>query len=488
MRRLPVQKVQELNLRDILVIVFKHKRKISVMFFLTVVVAPILYFTVLRRAPVYEASSLLMIRYGKEYTTPNMGGEPAIRAGLSEIVNSEVSILSSRELKERLVRIVGVEKIYPDLPKVSPKPADPVDLAIPSLELDLSIQSSKGSNLIRVSFRSKNPETAAMVVNQLVDSFMERRLEILRDPRSIAFLERKVAEYRERLNESEDRMRAFKQKNHVFSFDEQRQLLLQQRQALDGNGAAAAGQVKELRQKIQTIETLLKTVAQTVPASPRENGANALEVELVNLERREQDLLSKYKPGNVLVTSVRNEIRIVREYIESQKRNGNGAQGGMANTVYHELQKEIITAKGELSSVEVRSTELAKQLKATDMDIQALDLQEKSFRELKRDLTDNEQNHQAYLKKLEEARISDDMEQQDMTSIGVVEKAFTPLLPTQMSKGLVQVVLFSAFLGLAAGLGLAFLLERVGQGLVSPQMAEKQLALPVLVSISFKKR
>lgn len=146
-----------------------------------------------------------------------------------------------------------------------------------------------------------------------------------------------------------------------------------------------------------------------------------------------------------------------------------------------ELQRDIITTKAELASLEVRFTEQKQQLEPLNKEIQKLDLQANKVQDLRREITSNEQMYQTYSKRLEDARISDDMDLQKMTSISLVEKASAPIWPVSPSKPLGFFLLVSAFAGLGGGVVIAFLLESLGQGLLSPQKAEKRLDLPVLL-------
>jgi len=481
------QKPQAFNLRDLLVVLFKHKFKIVLVFLAAIIAAPLIY----SRLPViYEASSLLMIRYGREYSRPSIGSDPApLRVGLPEIVNAEMSILTSRDLKEKVIGTVGVEKIFPTLAGSSPEMQNVMDIAIFMFDGMLSLQTGKNSNLINVSFAHRDPEVSANVVNALVDAYKDKRLEILKDSKSLPFLEKKTAEYRRKLDESEANLAALKQKYKVFSFDQQRNLVLTQRMQLDATSKTTQTQVKELTQKVSSLETQLKSVSQNITLPQEEShGVSEAELQLLTLERKEQELLSKYNESNGLVLGTRNEIRLVKDFLEKQKRKKTGQVKPGGNEFYQSLQKDIITAKAELGSLAIRSSDLQQQLAEIDRNMQALDLQEKDVRDLERQVSISEQNYQTYLKKLEEARISDDMDQQEMNSVSVVQSASAPLVPKSPSKGLLQYLGIAALLGAAGGVGLAFFLEFIKQGLISPQRAEKCLGLPVLTTISHRKR
>ncbi len=118
------------------------------------------------------------------------------------------------------------------------------------------------------------------------------------------------------------------------------------------------------------------------------------------------------------------------------------------------------------------------QLGQLDSQIQSLDLREKEMQNLKRDLATNEKNFQVYDEKMEEARITDDMNKLKLANISVIQPATTPDVPIKPKKGLN--ILLGIVFGTLSGIGYALFSERNSQGLVSPEIAEKRLNLKVL--------
>jgi uncharacterized protein involved in exopolysaccharide biosynthesis len=468
---------QEFSLRDILILLFKYKYKIVSIFLLTIAAAYGIYKIIPVR---YEASAVLMVRYGREYTAPNVNSDQnTLRINLAEIVNSEVAILSSKDLKETVIDKIGADKIVPKASAFSAGLIDPAQVVMASMDKDLVILPGKNSNVITVSYRNENPKVAADVVNTLVNNYQEKRLQILSDPKPTLFLENKVSGTYNRLRDSEQKMESFRQTNHVYAFEDQRTMLLHTRDELNASAAACQTQMKELHEKLTVLGNEAKEAAKASADSPVPGMMDPSEVQLVSLRIKEQELLSKYKEDSPLVVSLRQQIKAVEDMSRDRKKDPRVA----VSVVSQELQKEIITAKAELASLEVRSTQQKQQSEALDKEIQALDLQENYVRDLRRELSSNEQMYEAYSKRLEEARISDDMDRQKMTSINVIEKASVPMAPVTPSKPVEFFLAVAAVMGLGGAIAMAFVLESLGQGLISAQKAEKKLNMPVLLVI-----
>lgn len=466
---------QGFNLRDILVVVCKHKYRILAVLLLSIICAYIVY----RVLPVcYEARSVLMLRYGREYTTPSVGNDQApLRIGLAEIMNSEVSILSSKDLKETVIREIGVDKFVSKSNFKAAGLVDPVQVAMILMEKSLTVQAEKNANLISVTYRSEDPKLAADVVNALISNYQDKRLQILNDSKPTLFLENKVSTSYKRLRDSEQKLESFKQTNRIYAFEDQRGMLLKNRESLDADTSGCQTRMKELREKLAVLEKEANKVSKAVSDPSNPDTKDGAQGQLLTLKRKEQELLSKYKEGNPLIISTRQEMKAVEDFMAKRKKDPTFS----TNNVSLELQKEIIDTKAELASLEIRFTQQKQQLESLNKEIQELDLQENQVHDLRRELSSNEQMYQTYSKRLEDARISDDMDLQKMTSISLVERASAPIRPVSPSRPLGFFLLVSAIAGLGGGIVIAFLLESLGQGLLSPQKAEKRLDLPVLL-------
>lgn len=484
----PQQGAGSLSPRDILSVLFKHKWKILVIALLGLAGGPIVYKLTPR---VYEANAQLMVKFGWEYMySPElaMQGNSASPYARNEVLNSEVQILNSQDLKERVITKLGVAKIYPRLAEQVPELDKAKELAVLAMEQSLQVRTIKNSSIVELAFQGPDPQTAAEVVYQLIYYYGAKRIEIFKDPKSILFLEKKAAEYQQKLRETEDEMAAFKQKNEVFALGEQLTMLLQRRSELAGSLLSNANLTKELQEKLATYEKELKAIPQTVasgelaPAQP-----NNLQTQLVTLQMKEQELLGKYKEDSRSVADVRRQMEVLRKNMASAAGSPAPAGPKTENTVHQEIQKEIVKCKAELSSLRANEKLVQGQIAKLDEEIKLLDSREKRLRELQRDLASDEHNYVQARKKLEEVRVFDEMDRQKMTSVSVLQPATVPLKPIKPSKPPVIYIALGLALGLGGGCGLAFALEMLSSAMRTPEDVEKHLQLPVLVSIPDKK-
>jgi len=373
----PAQERASRGPRDFLTILFKHRSKVSVIFLATVLTAILWSFLI---PPAYEAKSILMVKIGKEST--------------EEVVNSEIRILSSRALIEKALATLKVETVYPDLARTPPSGMTPLQAAVPAFGKNLTVEGVRKSNVIEVSFRHKDPRVAARAVNLLVDDYKEKHLQVFSDPQS-SFLGQQLADYEQKLKQSESLMEAFKRENRIFSPDEQRSLLLKQ-----------------------------------------------------------------YQEEMLLAENTRKEIRLARESLREQ---------------------ETAKTRADLNSLNARAAALTKRLGTLENEIRSFDLLDNEFQKLKREVASNEEKYRTWLQRVEEARVSEEMNRKKMADIRVIQAADVPAKPITPKKG--WNLLLGMLLGAVAGLGVAFLSEYISESFSTPGIAGKQLALPVLATI-----
>jgi uncharacterized protein involved in exopolysaccharide biosynthesis len=328
---------------------------------------------------------------------------------------------------------------------------------------------------------------AARSLNLLVDYFKEKHLQAYSDPKS-SYLEEQLAAYEQRLKQSQDRFEAFKQKNRVFSLEEQRTLLLTQRAELDSGLKATQSQIKEVQKRISSVTRLLQTVSPDVPLSTeteRYRSVDDAKGQLLALQLKEQELLRKFTASNQLVVSVRREMEIVRTFINRQEQDIKNRMQTGQNIVYQDLEREMNRLQAELPSQEAKAASLGRQIAQLDLQIPTLDMTEMELGNLKRDMAVNDRNYRIYVEKVEDARILENLNRQKSANISVIQQATVPVEPVRPRK-LLNIVL-GLILGALAGLGIAFVTEFSAQGLSTPGSVERLLGLPVLTTISLKR-
>ncbi len=476
------------NLRDYLAIFFKHKRTITACFALLSLLgcALALVYREMIYTPRFEAMSSILVKFGWEnyYPDPSLGKREVPALDQAQMIGAEISILKSCELKEMVIKELTPQKIFPGLWNARSSGVDMRREALLLLNKFVRVEPAKTGDIIEVAFNGTDPQSAAAVVNRLVEAYIDKRAEIYKDPRSALFLTKKVERYRQKLSQSLEKLKAFAERTRIIDFDRQRKMLLDQRLKIGIALDRTSNEMKEAGQMIGELQKELKSIPRselTAAASERTGDAKS---KLLSLKLQEQGLTAKYKGTNPLISGVRAKIAIVENYIKSVS--ADNPSVAPADPVYQEIQKQILNYRAKLGALSVRYTGTKRQLDQINKELHSFESNENRYRMLKASLTSNQRIFQDYLQKLEEAKVYNELGRDKMTSVSVIEAASAPLGPLNPPQPLPLLFLVAIIFALFASLGIAWMLEINKQVMSTAMEAEKKLALPVLIAISVK--
>ncbi len=105
------ERIHETSLRDLYYVLFRHKWKIILFFFAVIIAVTVGTFLC---AEIYRSKAMLLVRLGRESVTldPTAATGQIINISSSRTteINSELEILKSRELIEKVVDSIGADE------------------------------------------------------------------------------------------------------------------------------------------------------------------------------------------------------------------------------------------------------------------------------------------------------------------------------------------------------------------------------------------
>ena len=481
------------SVRNFLYIVFKNKWQILLFLFISVAAATIV---TLKMKPMYNASSQILIKSVRDDFYIPASGKTVMAPNREEEINSELELLMGRSLMEQLIDTMDPVELLPGLKingrevtdlKSLPKAERQIvlDEAIQKIEKNLNVQWVKKSNIIDLSFRHPNPEIAAKALNQYVNLYLDRHLQVHKNPESMIFFQEQAELFKKRIEDAERKLRLYKEEKGITSVEETLSSMLRQEADLQFELNNANREAVELENRLKEVKVQIAKTPMNIRQG-EEVGApsdivDALEARLVELELKEKDLLLKYKPESRSVSSVRDEIRIVRDKMNSLKEKSSGRSTYGINTTYQELQKDQYRWEADLKAISGKKEMLEKQLVSYHEKISALnDIQVQIIR-LQDQIKEDQGSYRMYQTKYEETRISDAMTTQKIANVSLIEPARVPIKPVSPNKKLN--LLMSLLMGLVGGFGIAFLRDYIDDSIEKPEDVERLLDLPFLGSI-----
>ena len=474
------------SLRDVFTALFRQKVTIFVIF--TAIFLGVLGW-VYTTEILYEARAILVLKFGREHIfRPEIGKvDQIVQFNEKAAVESERKIIKSKDLVRRVVEAMGVEKLYPDLLDVSgAAQAKHIETATSRFIGKLDSISTEDTNLLEIVFLHEQPKVASEALNLLVEFLKERHLQVFSDPKA-SFLVQRLEDYQKDLEKTEHSLQAFKHKHDLSSplVDQQRRLL-DQRAHLDTNHKTINNQLQGLVGKIKSLDSQLEAVPVHIPLSTTEAGGNLAKAkaDLFKLKRQEQTLLTKYTEQSSPIQNIKSEIALVEQFIRSEASVGEKSVTSGKNPVFQKLEISRLTALSELKTLQARNQVIDGQIRDLDQKIHRLDVLREELGGLERMSVTAEGNYQLYVKKVEEAKVSEEMDQLKMSNIGVIQSAEVPQTPAGRSR-LVKTTL-GAIIAAIMSIGLGLVFEFLHGNYVRPEQAAEDLELPILASFAKK--
>ena len=145
---------------------------------------------------------------------------------------------------------------------------------------------------------------------------------------------------------------------------------------------------------------------------------------------------------------------------------------------------EILRAESERTFFKTQAEEITEQLQELNKTLASFDELEKELSTLQLNVDSDQQNYATYLAKVEEARVSEEMDQLKMANISIIQPPTVPEKPVKPS--IAVNFLLGIFAGGVAGLVFAFVSEHFERGYSRPEFVSQDLGLPILSSIRYK--
>lgn len=376
-------------------------------------------------------------------------------------IKSEAEIIESYPIAARVVRALGLDRSEGSSLwwwKTPKKP--PADLenyvrterdrqfqkAVDSFLKDgLSVDIATNSNVIKVSFEHADPETAATVVNAVVETYLDYRTKIYNAPEAYRFFDRHLDTVEVQLHRLEDDQARFKQEQDMLSPEAQKGILLTRLADFEKNLTETRIQRIGKEAKLAIVRQYMQSAgALAIPSTEISNMLGPgtyiarLREKLLDLEVQREALLQKFTPEYEEVVAVDRQIAAARAKMEAERDRIVEEERETIHVLKSQegvLQATIDGIKGEIKAFALKEVELSRHSRGLD--------ETRNF-------------YSMVLKQREESRISQEKRERDV-QISVISPAAAPLDPARPRKRLNVAV--AVVLGLVGGIGLAFLTE-----------------------------
>ena len=396
----------------------------------------------------YESTTLVQTRSA---TKVDLSGTAAAMAALgvgggsvSSPTMNYIELMKSRTVLEPIIDSMDFEKEKkPDAKAFAKKYLD--------------IKNTKGTNLIEVSARGKNPEEAQMISQAVVDNFLLMQTDMNQETQSllVKFLDKRIAESKQESEEAEQKLAAFSKEHKIYSPDEQVKAAIEQLAVFDKAISEAEVQQKSAQAEFDAAEAKLAeqkmrsrayNISDNTVVQKIRDQIVAKQVELVGLEQR-------YTDKHPDVQKAKSELQQLQGSLNAEVVASVDSNAATLNPTQSELLKSHALAAVKASVAEAEASKLKELRSKKEKNIGDMPNDVLEYMALERDVKIKGEVYLNLVKQSEQSKIQEAMDSMD---IQIVDPANLPDVdkPVAPRKKLIAAIGFAAGVLLAMGYGL----------------------------------
>lgn len=405
--------------------------------------------------PTYESSGKLLFKVDRTSSLAGIGEELGeLRALLADQtpLSTQIEIISSNRLLQEVIDRLNLT--YEDGQLLSPE----------DLRNNLEVKIIGGTDIVYLSYSSKEPQETADVVNTLMDVYLQKSIEMNQQEAVEArqFISQQLPDVQEEVFRAEQALRDFKEKNQVLDLNQEFNTAVLELAEFNRQITALESELNGVNALANSLQTqvglsLEEAIAiNTLSESPVVVGTLAelenVEAELVNERRR-------FKDQNPRIIALKRK----REQLNSLLQNQIDQTLGSGVKVPEGLLRIRVQKNNQLEQFianEVKRLELTRQLEslyasrnAYEERSRVLPKLEQQQQELERKVQVARVTYETLLKNLEEVQVA---ENKSTNNARIIEEA---QVPDEGSTAKMQVLALGVMLGGVAATTSVLLLE-----------------------------
>lgn len=339
----------------------------------------------------------------------------------------------------------------------------------------LEIEPVRRTRLIDISFAGYHPEIITKIVNEHVQAYIDKNLELKFQATqdAISWLSKKLSDIKNTLTVAENTLQRFKEREDIVSLGDIMSLSTKgdsiiHQKISELNSALTEARIKRLN--LETTQNRLKKIEkrpemiESFPNIIDNPLINNLKNSLADLLRKKSELREKYGEKHPRMMALNAEIKQQEDKIIEQI-------AMVAKSISTRYEIAFAQEKSIYAELE-REKRKAKNL--TRKSIQ--------FSVLQREVESNKQIYDTLLTRMKETSLTSGL---NTSNLKIIDRAEAPISPIKPKKK--RNILLAIIVGLAMGTGMAFFLEYMDDSIESPEDIEKHLKIPFLGHLSYVK-
>ncbi len=456
-----IMKQKEVHLMDYF-LVLRRRMWIIVTTFV-VVVAVVVIGAYRKPAPIskFEATATLLVKPDRPALTNIQGGQLPYYQNFDEGVDqrTEIHILKSREMLERLVKELDVTQFH-----LSP---DNPDASYQYFRDAVEISPVPGTYLVNIVATDADSKNAVVLANTMAEVYIEYNLQtkLSAARKTLVWLNEQLVDLQGKVENAYSALAEFQDKNKILAVEMAPEVIsakLSDLTAMYDRAKRERIEAEARMAELQRIRQQGANLGNDLAVTLNDPVLEKLRAEITDAEIERSNLLQSYKDKHPKVKQADLKLETLRENMLTT-----------VNTLFQKLESDLTLLRTkEQTALEALET----------FKIEAVETNNKrlEYSKLKSELTSSEELHAMLFRQLKETSITENLV--DKNLIRLLEAARTAKdITTPLKRE--QMAAFGVIIGGLLGIGFAFLFEYFDKTLKNPEDVEHFLDLPVLGTI-----
>jgi capsular exopolysaccharide synthesis family protein len=335
------------------------------------------------------------------------------------------------------------------------------------IKIGLTVSTVPRTRLVDIRYASPSPQVAAEVVNTTIDAYIERniRSHFESTMQASEWLSKQLTDLRLKAESSQQKLVDYQKQKKIVGVDEKQNITISKLDELNRQLTQAETERMQKEANYRIAQSDDSELVSSLSKNAENSLLNTLKGQEATLKTQIAQMQVLYGPSHPKMTELRNQLASVEASIKA------------------ELKLNASRLRSEYQVAAQRESMLRKEFDNQKLEANQLNENAIEFMMLRRDADTSRQLYDGLLQKLKEAQVSAGL---NSSNVRVVDGAASPNHPARPNKRLN--VLLGLLLGLASGIGLAFLIESLDTTVSSPEEAEAAAALPSLGVIPLSAR
>lgn len=347
---------------------------------------------------------------------------------------------------------------------VTTEPITDADIIAAMIQGNLSITPVANTKTVYILYSNKHPAMAKLVVNAVVQAYMDEILEIklATSNYSLQWMTSKAEEERTKLESSERGLQQYMRENDLVTVENKLAVYPQKLAEFSSQLSKAQAEQKEYESVYAQIKNYgdnYKNI-ETIPIFANNTVLQSLRDKIFTTEQKIKDLSKKYGYKHPTMINAKAELD---QLLQEKK---------------FEIDRIIDSTRNSYDLAKTREENLKQLLASTKQEMLNINERFMQYSIMKREVDMNRVIYDALTESINKAGVT---EQSQDVKIWVVKKADLPLFPSKPRKK--RNLALGLILGLFGGVGLAFFIEYLDNTVKDGNDLERRFGLTVLGSV-----